>query len=302
MKRNLAVLILAAVPMLVPTSAPAQVISTPRVQIFKSGGVYMGVGVLDVNAERMTALKLKEERGVEIASVSSDSPAAKAGLKIHDVILDYNGTRIEGVDQFRRLISETPAGRTVKLQIVRDGATQTVSVKMEERSGMMHHGDDDNSWAFVTPMPPAAPMAPMSPTAPPAPPTPRAPRARAFTLPNFDNFDFGDNFVFGGMPRLGISGEEVGSQLGEFFGVPDKQGVLVREVSGGSAAEKAGIKAGDVIIKVDGKRVQDMSDIRDAVRDNQGKSFPVVVIRSKHETTLTVKIEKAESHIPATHV
>src|SRR5882724_9568669 len=92
-----------------PAMAVAQMASTPRVQVFRSGGgPWMGVGVVDVSEDNMKALKLKEERGVEVQSVTSDSPAAKAGLKEHDAILEYNGTRVEGVEQFKRLISETP--------------------------------------------------------------------------------------------------------------------------------------------------------------------------------------------------
>src|SRR5258706_3166469 len=122
-----------------PAMAVAQIVTTPRVQIFRGGsGAWIGVGVLDVTEDNMRALKLKEERGVEVQSVTSDSPAAKAGLKEHDAILEYNGTRVEGVEQFKRLISETPAGRNVKLLISRDSATQTVSVKLEERSSSIH--------------------------------------------------------------------------------------------------------------------------------------------------------------------
>src|SRR5258708_22046842 len=135
MKRNLAILVLSLAPIL----ASAQV-AAPRVRVFHGGGVYMGVGVLEVTSENMGALKLKEERGVEVVSVNSESPASKAGLNEHDAILDYNGTRIESVEQFKRLISETPSGRTVKLLISRDGATQSVNVKMEERSNFMDHG------------------------------------------------------------------------------------------------------------------------------------------------------------------
>src|SRR5258708_7067571 len=196
MKRILAILILTAAPLLVS----AQIATTPRVQIFHSSGVYMGVGVVDVTAENLSALKLKEERGVEVVSVSSDSPASKAGLKEHDVVLDYNGTRIEGVDQFRRLISETPAGRTVKLLISRDGVTQIVNVKMEERRNNMHFRSNDDSW-FNMPTPPTPPTPPTAPTPPAAvaPRAPRPPRARAFAMPNFDGFN--DWFVFGDTPR-----------------------------------------------------------------------------------------------------
>jgi len=241
----------------------------------------------------MAALKVKEERGVEVATVSPDSPASKAGLKKQDVILDVNGARIESVEQFKRMISEMPVGRTVKLLISRDGATQTVSAKLEEHNWMRH--DDNRSYRITIPR---GEMAPMPPTPPPTPPA-RAPRApmppmppRAFEFPNMDGW--GDMFVFGNTPRLGIEGEEIGSQLGEYFGVGDKGGVLVRSVAAGSAAEKAGIKAGDVITKVNGKHVEDMSDLREGLRDGAGKSFPVILIRNKKEMTVTVKIEKPE--------
>src|SRR3954467_6688269 len=74
---------------------------------------YMGVDVEDVSKDRVQPLKLKSESGVEITMVDSDAPAGKAGLKEHDVILQFNGTNVESLEQLRRLIRETPAGRTV---------------------------------------------------------------------------------------------------------------------------------------------------------------------------------------------
>src|SRR5688572_3468453 len=103
----------------------------PAAALAASG--WMGVGLAEITSDKMSKLKLKEERGVEITSVSPDSPAAQAGLKAHDVILEFNGTRVEGIDQFSRLVRETPSGRSVRLLISRDGAPQTVSVKLGER-------------------------------------------------------------------------------------------------------------------------------------------------------------------------
>src|SRR5882724_1150021 len=114
-----AVLFVAA---LAATAASAQQIS--RTIIINGNGSWMGVSVADVTSQNMSSLKLKEERGVEVLVVTPDSPAAKAGIKEHDVILDFNGSRVEGRDQFKRMISEMPAGRTVKLAISRDGVPQ----------------------------------------------------------------------------------------------------------------------------------------------------------------------------------
>src|SRR5512139_2437444 len=73
----------------------------PQINITTSSSrSYLGVGVAEINADRAKALKLKEERGVEITRVEDDSPAAKAGLKVGDVVLEYNGQRLEGTEQF----------------------------------------------------------------------------------------------------------------------------------------------------------------------------------------------------------
>jgi len=302
MRKHIPLIALLTLAMSLPLAA--QVVVAPRIQVHVNG-TWIGVSVLDVTEDRVKELKLKEERGVEVVTVAPDGPAQKAGLKEHDVILEYNGTRVEGVDQFKRMVSETPSGRSAKLQISRDGAMQTVSVKIEERASTLRHSPDGsaNSWAFS--MPPTAP--PM----PPSPPSPRTPRAPRALIPgwNGDLGDFFDGFGFwDDSPRLGIEGEEIGGQLGEYFGVPESKGVLVREVTSGGAAEKAGLKAGDVITKVSGKPVRTMSDLREAIRDSAGKSvqhgtvcndckrdLSLTVIRNKKEINLTVTVEHAEN-------
>src|SRR5215831_12945351 len=108
--------------------------AAPEVYVYQpSGRSYLGVDIQDVSKERVATLKLKEERGVEITMVDQDAPAGKAGLKEHDVILDFNGTAIEGEEQLRRLIRETPPGRTVSLGISRDGSPTKVSVQLADR-------------------------------------------------------------------------------------------------------------------------------------------------------------------------
>ncbi|HET8547906.1 MAG TPA: PDZ domain-containing protein, partial [Bryobacteraceae bacterium] len=107
-----------------------------HVQVFVGGargGSYLGIGVAEIDAERAKALSLKEEQGVEITRVEDDSPAAKAGLRVGDVVLQYNGQRVEGTEQFMRLVRETPAGREVRLLVSRNGSHQTLAVKTGTR-------------------------------------------------------------------------------------------------------------------------------------------------------------------------
>src|SRR5580700_4725387 len=100
---------------------------------------YLGVDITDVTTERLSALKLKEEKGVEVTMVDQDAPAGKAGLKEHDVILTMNGTSIESKSQLQRMIHETPPGRVVTLGLSRDGAPMTIKVQLADRRNEFAH-------------------------------------------------------------------------------------------------------------------------------------------------------------------
>src|SRR6202166_4442985 len=94
---------------------------------------YLGVDISDVTTERLSALKLKEEKGVEVTMVDQDAPAGKAGIKEHDVILTMNGTSIESGAQLRRMIHEMPPGRIVSFGLSRDGQPVTVRVQLADK-------------------------------------------------------------------------------------------------------------------------------------------------------------------------
>ena len=282
MKRGFGVACLAAASV-VSNAAFAQVVVAPRARTangaytVQRSGSYMGIGVVDITAERAKTLNLKEERGVEVTSVVDDGPAAKAGIKEGDVVLDYNGQAVQGTTQFQRLVSETPAGRQVKVGIWRNGATQTLTATVAERKGTVIMSDDGSSWLNV-PIPPMPPMPNIN-----------------IDVPHF-------NMVYGS-PMLGIEGESLESeeQLADFFGV--KEGVLVKSVRRNSAAEKAGLKAGDVIVKVDDMKVGNSSEITKTLRSLRSKrTFTVLVVRNKKEMPLTVTLEDRGSIRAATGV
>ena len=73
--------------------------TTPKVmKVSTAGTSFMGVMVQEIDSDRAKALKLREEAGVEVTRVETDSPAEKGGLKAGDVVMQYNGQRVEGME------------------------------------------------------------------------------------------------------------------------------------------------------------------------------------------------------------
>ncbi len=231
------------------------------------GSSYLGVDIADVSAERLGELKLKEEHGAEVTMVDQDAPAGKAGLREHDVIVSLNGSAVESAAQLRRMIKETPSGRVVTLGISRDGQPLTIKVQLADRHKSM-------AWE---PKMPAMPEMPKMPA-----------------MPDFD-VPVSVVIVHSSL-RSGLMVENITPQLGDFFGVKDGKGVLVRSVEKGSRGEKAGFHAGDVVIKVNNQPVHDTSDFTHALRSSSGGTATVTVMREKREQNLTLTLpEKKDS-------
>jgi serine protease Do len=250
----------------------AHAASNRRIYVQSTARSYLGIGVAEIDAERAKALGLKEVRGAEVKSVDPDSPAAKAGLKEGDVVLEYNGQRIEGTEQFVRLVRETPVDRQVRLVVWRNGGTQTLTATIGRRPGMLMRGGDGED--FTVEIPEMPPMPPMPEVAP---------------------FPGGIPGLMGS-PRnglLGIESESLGPQLANYFGV--KEGVLVRAVIGNSPAERAGLRAGDVIVKIDGETVTTTREIVGMLRAHlrTKSTFPITIVRDKKEMTLSVTLDSS---------
>jgi len=244
-----------------PTTQAAPRARAYATTVHTGGRPYLGVNIEDVSSDRVSALKLSKEQGVEITLVDNDAPAGKAGLREHDVILSYNGTPVESEEQFRRLIRETPAGRKITLGISRDGQQMNVPVTLAAMPR--------NEFARTINIPPI--------NIPPI----------HVEVPEVDVPDF--QFIMrNAMPRVGIVAESLTPQLADYFGAKD--GVLVRSVEKGSAADSAGVRAGDVIVKVGDEKITDRTDLSRAFRQKAGSSIAVVVLREKREQTLTVKV------------
>jgi serine protease Do len=233
-----------------------------RRMIFLGGdeGTWLGVTVADVTAEKAKELKLPGEYGAIVQDVHEGSPAAKAGLEKGDVILQFAGEKVRSVAELHRLVDETPAGRKVSVEISRNGHPQTLSTEIGKAPVQR--------WASHFEMPNV-----------------EIPEVH---IPNFDY-----NWMLMGGPRLGISADELTPQLANYFGVKEGKGVLVQEVEEGTPAEKAGLKAGDVIVKVNDKQIASVNDLRKALRGDSNEKHPVTltIVRERKEQALSIQLE-----------
>jgi len=240
---------------------------------FDGGGAWLGVMLSDIPEERAKELKLSGDYGVQVKEVTDDSPAATAGLAKDDIIIEFAGEKVRSAMQLRRLVRETPPGRDVAIVVRRGGETKTLTAKLGEPK-------DHTMGFFEAPMPPGNFNV-------------RVPHP----VPEVHGPDF--NFVWMQRgARLGISADELTSQLAQYFGVKQGKGILVREVVVGSAAEKAGLKAGDVIVGVDGKEVSTVRELRNALDGSadqkEKRKLSLSIVRDKHEQTVSVELDPAQ--------
>lgn len=261
------------------------------------GGSRIGASIADVSADDVQARKLTSESGAIIRDVDDDMPAAKAGIKAGDVIVEYDGERVRSARQLTRLVQETPSGRKVPTVVTRDGTRMTFTLAPEAATTPSVHAFSAPR-APRSPRPPRAPRAPRAPSfdhdfempelpempeMPDMPDMPDMPLPRVFAMPRME--------IFGG-GRLGVSIQSLSDQMATYFGVDD--GVLVTEVDEDSAASKAGFKAGDVITRINGTVVEDtgglMRELSDAERD-----VTIEIVRDKKTQTLKATLDEQSS-------
>ena len=217
---------------------------------------WLGVGIIDLTPEKADELNLGEVHGVEIAQVAEDGPAEDAGLRPGDVITRFRNERVVGAEHLARLVRETPGGRTVPLEVWRDGEQRNVDVVVQNRG-----------------LPTTADIAQQF-------------KRRAAGI----GFDFPRAVTVVRNRSLGMEMEAIDDQFAKYFGV--RQGVLVRSVEADSPAAGAGFVAGDVIVSVAGAPVQDPADIRRELH-GAAASIEVGVTRNRRAVKLTLETQDA---------
>ncbi len=244
----------------------------PRALTVLAGrGAEIGVSIRDV--EKAEADRQHVTGGAVVEEVRPDTPADKAGLKKSDIIVEFDGERVRSARQFSRLVQETVPGHQVKTTVVRDGQKKDLQLTPSEGRGEMSvfmNGDsgvtrnwlgDVGDWSAFQNF---------------------GDRMRGFNY----NFD-----IPGALSarRLGVTVDELTNQLADYFGAKD--GVLVTAVTDGTAASRAGLKAGDVITSINGARVHSRDDLVRALRDGDSNEMTIGFVRDKKETTVKATLE-----------
>jgi serine protease Do len=266
---------LVAVAMGAPPSAHAQ--STQISQILEkvdplllhsNSQGYLGVLVSDVDNDSASKLKLKEVRGALITLIDHDAPAGQIGLRVNDVVLELNGQRVEGAEQFGRMLREIPAGRKISLLISRDGSPQTVELQLVDRKTM-----EQDAWNKLgNRSDPSGASA-----------------GKGIFTGSGDVGTPGFRSPFGSSLNVGAMVEPLTSQMADYLGVPS--GIMVKQVARKSEAAAAGLKAFDVILKVGNEAVTTMSDWDRALRSNEGKAVPVTILRERKQQTVNLQVD-----------
>lgn len=235
-------------------------------------GSSIGVSIRDLDADDVAKAKTGQTGGVLIEDVEENSPAARAGLRDGDVIVEFDGERVRSARHFARLVQETAEGRSVRATVVREGSRQTLDVTPER--GARWSGD-------LMYMPHIADE------------IQREVERGMRSLPRDFAFDFKWDGEFPSTKvwprgRLGAQLSPLTDQLAEYFGT--KSGVLVASVDSDSVAAKAGLKAGDIITSIDGQAVETPRDVAQGLRTADADEVAIAVMRDKKPLTLKAQL------------
>lgn len=256
----LAAILAVAVAVAVMTVRPAAAQAQPRVIMQGAGTASLGITIRDVTSDDASKARISPPAGVYVDSVREGSPAARAGFQAGDIVIDFDGERLRSASHFMRLVQESVADRQVSAVVVRGTSKQTLNVVPEASSA---------SSFILRNMPQLNVQGP-----------------GPFTLETYRG-----NLRFA-LPvtgaTLGMTVTPLSDQLASHFGV--KQGVLVSNVTSGSAAATAGVRAGDVVTAINGQSVTSAAEITRALRENRSDTVEISVTRDKKSQTLKATV------------
>lgn len=248
-------------------------------------GAYLGIRIADVDAEFVEEAGLPGEYGVHITSVVEEGPAAEAGLQDGDVIVRWNGERLESVAQLQRHMAETPPGRTVSVGVMRDGSQREFSIELADRRSSF-----GETRVFTVPRERVRMSRPDTEALRESMSQMRERLAERFESAEGQRGNFS---IFMGRPRLGVGIQNMTDQLAEHFGV--EGGALVTSVTEDSPAASAGIEAGDVIVAIAGQSVDGPGELLEALSEQDAGPVEVTVVRDGSRRSFTVELEEREN-------
>jgi membrane-associated protease RseP (regulator of RpoE activity) len=230
------------------------------------------IGWLGLSMQRLTSdlretMDIQPGTGVLVKEVVEDSPAEKAGIQVGDVILKYDDKTVTSPRRLSKLVRKTAPGEKVKVEISRDGKAKTLTAEIGEREEIHTIKIKTGEGKGLTHLDPLC--------------------LEMIGLPHISCLTLGSDLW------LGIQTVDLTDQLAKHFDIKEGRGVLVSQVLEDTPAEKVQLTAGDVIIKADGERIDDTSDLREAIAEHkEGQEMELVVLRKGKEKKLTVILEE----------
>ncbi len=260
-----------------PAPAPPAVATNT----FFVSGNFLGVRTEEVTRENMQRYGLSgEPRGVGVREVVKGSPAEKAGLRANDVIVRFDSEPVTSVRKLTRLIEESAPDHAARLTVLRGGAEQEVSATLTRREPFVTAGGEG---FFNLPSDMFADEALRN--------SDQWKHAEEMSKEKWEEMARKHPGLFGGSTRrIGVATNALGKQLADYFGVT--HGVLVSSVEGGSPAEKAGLKAGDIVTEADGQKVEDADDLTRTLSAKEEGEVTLTVVRDRKSRTVRVTPER----------
>ena len=225
-------------------SIPSNLVKQVADQLREFGRVkrgWIGVSYQSVTDDIADSFNLDRARGVLVANVVADGPAAKAGLKRNDIILNFAGQDVPDLRRFPRIVANARVGSTVDVVVWRQGKEQAFKLKIGEQE----EPEKQNASAQAAPKKPADP----------------------------------DQAVSSSIEQLGLTLQKISDQLREKYGLSDNaKGVVITKVAANSPAAEKQLQAGDVILEVDQKAVTTPQEVSEIVAKLQAQKKRSVLL------------------------
>jgi len=250
-----------------------------KIELSEDDHAWLGVGVNDLSRDERADLGVPKPYVVHVNKVHDGSPAEEAGIEVGDVFVSLAGKKTGDTGDLIETVKGMEPFSDVEVVLFRDGSevTTIATLGIRPRKYVWTADDMDDFTIDLEGLEGLAALGELG----------------ELFVPRFDV-----GYAWGGKGRLGVYVDDLGEGLAEYFEVPGGKGVLVEEIVKDSAAEEAGIRAGDVIIEIDGTRVGDTDELTKAISKMQGDvPTPIVIVRSGEEITVEATVENADERV-----
>lgn len=215
---------------------------------------WIGIKIQPNNPETALAFGLEKTDGVVVSDVTIDGPAQKAGLEAGDIISGFNQEDITSPKDFSTRVAEAKIGSTAEVKIIRNGKPQSVKIKIEELKAEK--------------------------------PLPSTPKTAEIKQLNEDEFL---------VEELGFKLKPITEEtIKQYHLLPNTKGMIISEVLAGSDGAEKGLKAGNVIVKMDKQDIIDIDSVKNCLNEaKMENNRPILLLLQNGESINFVAVKLA---------